>query len=118
VCEPRAQSTTHPTLNDAVRHKNLATKGNRNPSYDSGVGASVRVSIFYGDTTSVQTNGSATFGTSTVDLTQGHSDQNGNGEFVVARSDGKVVNGSYMFRFANNFNGETVCTVNGSAIAS
>jgi hypothetical protein len=85
---------------------------------DSGVGASVRVSIAYGAETAAKSNGSDTFGSAPFDLTLGATGENGNGQFIVARSDGKVVTGSYMFRSSNNFNGEAVCTVNGSAIAS
>jgi hypothetical protein len=85
---------------------------------DSGVGASLRVSIAYSVGTSDQSDGTDSFGTSTFDLTLGNATSNGNGEFAVARSDGKVVTGSYMFRNSANFSGESVCTVNGTAIAS
>jgi hypothetical protein len=81
---------------------------------DSGVGAAWRIAVFGTGTT---LSGQAVLDSSPHDMTQAVAPP-GNGELQVARSDGKVVNVSYMFRSAPNFDGEAVCTVNGSAIAS
>jgi hypothetical protein len=76
---------------------------------DSGVEAALRDASFgLGEAD----NGTGGLTTAT-DLTNGKT--TGNGEFIVARTDGKVVTGQFMFRHGTF--GASVCTVNGNVIA-
>jgi hypothetical protein len=78
---------------------------------DSGVAAALREATFGAGEADNGTGGLTT----AFDLTNGKT--NGEGDFTVARTDGKVVTGQFMFR-PNGVFGESVCTVNGSVIAS
>ncbi len=81
---------------------------------DSGVAATLEFVRWTGAGTT--TGESNSFSTTPQDLVGGS--LAGNGQFTVARTDGTVISATFMFRASSNFNGELVCTVSGSVIAS